>query len=204
MILCGTQDNGTVRYTGEEAWLNVIGGDGGYCILNWNNPYQMIGFVDGNLLRSTDGGASFPTTVTPPGYGYTQWSSGIGLFAAPPLVSAPQSATATDANVIALGTDRLYLSPDFGTSWTSLPTGTSSDVLGTISALTFASATRIYAGTTSGAVYRFDKGASGWTKTQVSASPLIARFVTDIVVDPADTSGNSIYISLGGSGDYRR
>jgi hypothetical protein len=203
VILCGTQDNATVRYTGEEAWLRTTAGDGGNCIINWNDPYQMIAFEDGDLLRSTDGGASFPTTVTPPGYGFAQWNNGVGLFAAPPMDCAPPSATASDADIIALGTDRPYLSTTFGNAWVSLPNGTSSDAIGDISALTFASATRLYVGTTSGSVYRYDSGTAGWTRTQIDASPLIARFVTHIAVDPADASGGSIYVSLGGSGDYR-
>jgi hypothetical protein len=35
LFFCGVQDNGTVRYTGEECWTGVGAGDGGHCIVNW-------------------------------------------------------------------------------------------------------------------------------------------------------------------------
>ncbi len=202
VIFCGTQDNATMRYTGEEAWLQVTGGDGGSCLVNWNNPYEVMAFQNGALLHSADGGASFPSNVAPPGY---TWPAGL---MAPPMAIAPQSATTTDARIIALGADRPYLSPDFGGSWTSLPSNTATDALGSkITAITFASPTRIYAGTASGAVYRYDQSGGTWTRTQIDnatggALPL-ANIVTRIAVDLADASGSSIYITFGGHGDYR-
>jgi hypothetical protein len=202
VILCGTQDNATMRYTGEEAWLQVTGGDGGACLVNWNNPYEMMAFENGALLHSTDGGASFPANVAPPGYSWVQ-----GLMS-PPMASAPPSAMAADARIIALGGDRPYLSPDFGGSWTSLPNNTATDALGSkVSAIVFASPTKLYAGTASGAVYRYDKSGATWARTRIDnaaggALPLVA-LVKGIAVDTADASGNSIYLTFGGYGDYR-
>ena len=77
-----------------------------------------------------------------------------------------------------------------------------------IKCLTFASATKLYAGTMSGGVYRFDKSGANWTRTQLDtmggANDLpLAGVVTAIAVDLADGTGNSIYITFGGNGDYR-
>jgi hypothetical protein len=201
VIFCGAQDNGTIRYTGEEAWLEVVEADGGYCVVNWNDPYQALIFQNGSIQRTTDGGVSF-SDVTPPGY---FWSSGI---MAPPIGGAPVSGTPADAKVAALGADRPYLTLDFGGGWASLPSGGAADALpSNIFSLAFASASKLYAGTSGGQVYRYDLGGGGWTRTEIDnaaggALPL-KGIVTKIAVDPADASGNSIYITFGGSGDYR-
>jgi hypothetical protein len=201
VIFCGAQDNGTIRYTGEEAWLEVVEADGGYCIVNWNDPYQALIFQNGSVQRTTDGGVSF-SNVTPPGY---FWGAGI---MAPPIGGAPVSGTPADAKVAALGADRPYLTSDFANSWVSLPSGGAGDALPSdIFSLAFASASKLYAGTSGGQVYRYDLGGGGWTRTQIDnaaggALPL-KGIVTKIAVDPADASGNSIYLTFGGSGDYR-
>jgi hypothetical protein len=63
-------------------------------------------------------------------------------------------------------------------------------------------------GTTSGRVFRLDDaGAAGWTVTRLDnaaggALPL-AGLITDIAVDRSDATLNSIYISFGGTGDFR-
>lgn len=200
VIFCGAQDNGTSRYTGEEAWLEVIEADGGSCVVNWNDPYKTIAFQNGRVFRTTNGGSSFGF-VTPPGY---SWVSGI---MAPPIVGTPPSGTPSDGDIVALGADRPYFSADFGSTWSTLPNNTASDALpNLIFSLAFASATKLYAGTTGGQVYRYDKGAS-WTRTQIdnaAGGPLpLTGIVTHIAVDTADATGNSIYITFGGSGDYR-
>ena len=115
-----------------------------------------------------------------------------------------------EAEILAFGSVRPWISPNFGTSWQSIPNNTlAGDQLnGNIKSLIFASATKLYAGTMAGGVYRFDKSGMAWTRTQLdtiggaSALPL-AGVVTDIAVDRADGSGNSIYVTFGGSGDYR-
>jgi photosystem II stability/assembly factor-like uncharacterized protein len=201
VIFCGAQDNGTSRYTGEEAWLEVVEADGGYCVVNWNDPYKVIIFQNGSVQLTTNGGSSF-TGVTPPGY---SWVSGI---MAPPIGGAPPSGTPADAGVIMLGADRPYLSTTFGSSWVTIPSGTSSDALPSlIFSVAFASASKAYVGTTGGQVYRYDLSGSTWSRTRIdnaAGGPLpLSGIVTKIAVDLADPSGNSIYITFGGSGDYR-
>ncbi|MDP9108183.1 MAG: hypothetical protein M3N23_03815 [Pseudomonadota bacterium] len=201
VIFCGAQDNGTIRYTGEEAWRLVVEADGGYCVINWHDPYQTIIFQNGSLKRTQDGGSTF-TNVTPGGY---FWSQGL---MAPPIAGAPPSGTASDADIVVLGADRPYLTTDFGNSWVSMPSNSSSDVLPTkIFSLAFASATKMYAATAGGQIYRYDKSGATWSRTQIDNAvggvlPL-ANIVTKMTVDPTDASGNSLYICFGGSGDFR-
>jgi len=51
-----TPDNGTTRYTGEEAWRHVLFADGGYCVVNWNNSFKILLSANANVFRATDGG----------------------------------------------------------------------------------------------------------------------------------------------------
>jgi hypothetical protein len=38
----GLQDNGTAKYTGEQVWRNVLFADGGYCVVNWADPFRVL------------------------------------------------------------------------------------------------------------------------------------------------------------------
>lgn len=216
VVFCGTQDNGTTRFTGEEVWLHSAPGDGGFVVINWNDPYRMLRtYVRGSIYRATDGGQS-----------YSSWSSvslpathrNNALFYAP-LVGTPHNTAApAEADIVAFGGQRPWLSTNFGTSWQSIPNNNSSDdLVGPILSLAFASAARLYAGTNdslldwtpvNSAVYRFDKSGATWTRTRIdtvggaNVLPLDGP-ITDIAIDLADPSGDSIYITFGGTGDYR-
>ena len=216
VLFCGTQDNGTTRYTGEEVWLHSGAGDGGFVVINWDNPYEVLRtYVTGRMYRATDGGQ-----------GYSSWSwAGLpsghydnALFYAP-LVGTPRNTAApAEADIVAFGGMRPWISTNFGTSWQSIPNNNSSDdLVAPILSLAFASANRLYAGThnrllnwtpVNSAVYRFDRTGTTWSRTRIdtvggtNALPLDGP-VTDIAVDPADATGNSIYITFGGTSDYR-
>ena len=75
----------------------------------------------------------------------------------PPNPGSPTAAA--DANLLAFGSIRPWISTRFGGGWQSIPNNTlAGDRLdGPIRSLTFASPTRLYAGTESGGVYRFDR-----------------------------------------------
>jgi hypothetical protein len=210
VLFCGTQDNGGERYTGEEAWLYSSGGDSGYHVINWNDPYKVLStYVYGSIRRSTDGGSR---------YSYSSVDVPIGndraLFYAP-LAGTPISATPSEAERVAFGSNRVWISDTFGGGWSSIPNGNTSDRLGPntsngyrIRSLAFASYTKVYAGTMNGQIHRFDESGTGWTRTQIDTlggthSLLLSGIITDIAVDPADATGNSIYITFGGTGDYR-
>ena len=203
VIFCGFQDNGTGRFTGEECWTSVGEGDGGYPVVNWNNPYKVLVYWNGQVFRATDGGMDYGSftanPVTPPG---ASW-----FVMAQPLVTTPHNPAApAEAEMIAYGAGpSLYISSDFGTSWTTAPSPSGT---GYIYSIVFASATRLYAGTTTGGVYRYDLTGTGWVMTRLDnavggALPLHAALLTDIAVDPSDATLQSIFVSLGGNGDYR-
>jgi hypothetical protein len=213
VLFCGTQDNGGVRFTGEEAWLFSAPGDGGFFVVNWANPYRVLStYVGGVVRRSETGGArdSYgPTSVPLDPVQETVPARGV-LFYAPIAGTPPNPAAPAEANVVAFGSVRPWISTDFGITWRSIPNGSLAvDRLDErIRSLAFASATVLYAATMLGGVYRFVRTGSGWTRTRldtVGGGDLPPDGpVTDIAADPADPSGNSVYVTFGGNGDYRR
>jgi hypothetical protein len=202
VVYVGLQDNGTAKYTGEQMWRHVLFADGGYCVVNWNDPFRVMLFANGNVFRATDGGLDYPswTTVTPPG---ATWQ-----VMAEPLVGTPRNPAApAEADIVALGVGTtIFISSNFGTSWPDQPTLPAGS--GLAFSMVFASATRLYVGTTTGRVFRLDDaGAAGWTVTRLDnaaggALPL-AGLVSDIAVDWSDATLSSIFISFAGVGDFR-
>lgn len=201
VLFCGTQDNGTTRWTGEECWLHSAAGDGGFDVIDWNDPYRVLRtYVRGTIHRATDGGQA-----------YASWAA-VSLPATDinnaefyaPLAGAPQSGTAADAQTVAFGGRRPWISSGFGGGWTSIPVGDATDALpSNILSLAFASVNRLFAGTIGGQVYRFDRSGTTWTRTAIHAAPLLIGPITDIAVDPADATLASVYVTIGGIGDAR-
>lgn len=198
----GLQDNGTAKYTGEQVWRHVLFADGGYCVVNWNDPFRVLLFANGNVFRATDGGLDYGSwaTVTPPG---ATWQ-----VMAEPLVSTPRNTGApAEAEIVALGVGReIFISADFGTTWPDRPSIPAAS--GLAFSMVFASATRIYVGTTTGRVFRLDDGgAGGWSVTRldnvVGGTLPLAGLVSDIAVDFSDPTLGSIFISFAGVGDFR-
>src|SRR5262249_3456553 len=190
ILFAGLQDNGTARCTGEEAWRHVLFADGGYCVVNWNDPFKVLLYANGSVFRATDGGQGYSinpfslgswTDVTPP------ITSGI---MASPLVGAPvNTGSPAEAEIVALGSgNQIFISTNFGTSWpdvVTLPAGS-----GSAFSMIFASATRLFVGTTNGRVFRLDRGAAGVTVTRidnVAGGPLpLPGLIPHLAIDASD------------------
>lgn len=198
VMLAGLQDNGTARYTGEECWTSVNTGDGGYCAVNWNKPFEVLTYADGSVYRAIDGAQGWKSwsEVTPDG----SWQ-----ILSEPLVGTPYNAFGPfEADTVALGVgNAVYVSGNFGKSWKAVATVTG----GPIFAMAFASAVRLFVGTTQGSIFRLDDDGSAWSSTRLDdasggALPLTG-LVTDIEVDLTDPTMQAIYVAFGGAGDYR-
>lgn len=64
-FLAGAQDNGTQKFQslGINSTTSATGGDGAFCHIDANNSNNMItSYVYNNFYRSTNGGASFPSS----------------------------------------------------------------------------------------------------------------------------------------------
>lgn len=213
IFFCGTQDNGGLRYSGDELWQLSAGGDCGYCVINSRDPYHVLTtYTYGSINRSRDGGNSTAyDQVAVPLVGDEAWGT---LFYAP-LVGAPYDpANPASAELLAFGSNRVWLSEHFGgylwwengspwqyeTDWRSLPTGKreQDQLPGAVRSLVFANANKLYAGTINGTVHRFERTANGWQKSDLPALADTWSPITAIAIDPADASGNAIYATVGG------
>ena len=68
IVLGGSQDNGTEKFTGSQAWTHVDPGDGGEVLFDPNNPNIAYHVLNGRLRKSTDGENTwFDTGFSKPG-----------------------------------------------------------------------------------------------------------------------------------------
>jgi photosystem II stability/assembly factor-like uncharacterized protein len=204
IIFCGFQDNGTAWTRGGPLWKCIADGDGGYCLINWADPQQILIFRNGYILRATDGGQDLHSWTPTTDFSWEMMTE--------PIVGPPYNREEPeDAKVVALGVGaKVYISEDFGETWPTEP-GVELQTEGTkggIFTLTFASASRFFIGTTTSKVFRADRSGDSWDVNPLhnaTAGPLGLRegLISDIAIDWADASLASIYIAVGGIGDYR-
>ena len=185
VVFGGTQDNGTEEYRNDAVFYHSDDGDGGFCLVDFNQPNNVLSTYYGpSPKRSTQAG-KFGT--------WTSVSSGIttgGLFY-PPLAMDD-----TNPNNLAMGTDRIYLDANQGQNgWTakvSLP-----GLSGSVSAIHYVNSTLIYTASTSGQVYKLVKGAS-WSASLISAAPLPGAYIWDVSALPG--SSNTVIVVMSGFG----
>ena len=171
LLIGGTQDNGTNKYTGSVTVDHILGADGMDCIIDYvDNDILYYSWQFGGLKRSLDGGATY-----------------VGIEPASGPWVTPFAMDATDPSIIYGGYDDVYRSTDKGDTWTNL----GSDGSGAI-AIGVDDPARIYAAVGSDITTSDDTGATWSTITGLWP----ALKITDIAVDPADAS--HVWITLGG------
>lgn len=212
VIVGGTQDNGTLRYTGDrEGWDSPFGGDGGFSAADPTNPSYFYGeYVNARVHRSTNGGVwseyIYGETVVggqaqlkSPPYLLSDAASGQANFIAP-LILDPN-----DPNRMLVGAVRLWRSNDVkapnttttGPQWASIKESISSN----ISAIAVAQGNSaiIWVGHNNGNVYRTSNGTAAsptWTRVDLNTPNLPNRYVTRITIDP--TNPAIVYVAFGG------
>jgi hypothetical protein len=202
VLFVGLQDNGTARTDSGALWTHVNSGDGGYCLIHWANPDQVLVYANGNVYRSTTGGKDEGSWA--PVWQFT-WAT-----MTEPIVGTPYNpAQPADADLVAVGAGRFVLvSTDFAATWQPGMTMVLPGDAGNVFALKFASPARLFIGTTNGQVFRADLAGNKWTLSRldnVAAAPLgLSGLISDIDVDWADATLASIYVTFGGRGDRRR
>jgi photosystem II stability/assembly factor-like uncharacterized protein len=184
-------------------WTHVNSGDGGYCLINWANPDEVLTFANGTVYRSDSGGASEDSWAAFLDFPWATMTQ--------PIVGTPYNpGQPADAKIVAVGAGAtVYVSRDFARSFKqndaiSLPAAQGENVF----ALAFASPGRLFIGTTKGRVFRADRVAALWTLSQVDNAPAgplgLTGLITDLAVDWADATLGSVYLAFGGLGDRRR
>ena len=233
VLFCGAQDNGGLRYMGEDVWLHSLPGDGGYYLANWNDPYQIIAtYARNDGFRSTTSGGNRHANGTD--YDYSDWNIPLSKDAAnnqeallfyAPLAQVPQPLVLnqTDAEqqkqgrILAFGTQRPWISVDFGDSWLPIPSRNRNNdnafiqdaghLSGArISALAFQDSRNLLVGLEDGQIYLYkDKSANNdWSDfdpvkrlDNIPAGPLsVSKPITDFALHPANAG--EFYVTLGG------
>ncbi len=205
-VVGGTQDNGTLRYKGNsEAWADYAGGDGGY---NQNDPTAPNVFYGeyqwGDIHRSDDGGESVAAFIS----GGISDTGDTNTNFITPILLDPNSPSR-----MLVGCRRLWRTSNArvgSPSWTAIKppigqgrdqSGTHIDSLFNISAiaLPLGNSDLIYVGYNNGQVWYTTNGTAAaptWTRIDTLGSGLPARWVADIIIDPADQ--NRIYVAYMG------
>ncbi|TKB24675.1 hypothetical protein FCL47_17750 [Desulfopila sp. IMCC35006] len=197
VIIGGTQDNGALRYTGDEAWILSAGGDGGAAFINRADPTKFFSVYILNEYRiSTSGGGRYSYSSKSVNTGYADDARINNMLFYPPYAYTPASTGAAGADLVAFGESKVWINTRFGDGDWQAITG---NLGATISALAFATVDLIYAGTTNGLIFKIEKSGGTWqAPAALHASPTNFSYITSIAVHPAHN--DRIYISLGGQG----
>jgi hypothetical protein len=221
VVIAGAQDNGGPRFIAEQAALENAGvGDGGSCVYHPGDPYRaLMQFKGTGLVATEDGGATWSAVSTfpvPPPYSSNSNSEdSFTQFIAPMAAVADPSAPARA--LAAFGTNRLWLTADWGATWVTLPSATNpyavtppnltqdvidptagTTVLAGATAIALASSIRAYAATPL-VLWRYDLAGGTWTNTVLSTGAFPAGYyITSIAVENA--AAGTVYVTLGGGG----
>jgi hypothetical protein len=214
VILGGTQDNGTLKYTPATGttWSTEFGGDGGFSAVSQTNANHLYGeYVYLMLHRSLDGGTT------------TDWINGLVWDGsnwvckpAPYSIAdscnngqanfiAPFVLDPNDSNTLLGGGSSLWRTNDASTpntattgpAWTNIKPPVSA--FNVISAIGIAptDSNQIWVGHNGGELYKTTNGMSAApTWTRMGAGTLPARYLTRARVDPTDA--NVVYAAFGG------
>jgi hypothetical protein len=182
-LMAGTQDNGTIGFTGTSVWKQIAQGDGGDCGVNQLNPSVIYHSYYGvSLERSVNKGGSW-SPMNPP--------SLASLFYPPVEVFG---------GTVAIGAASLLVTRNGIPPWTTVPLGLTGNEVP--SAMRDIDANNILVGTTTGRMLRLSWTGSAWSKTQL-ASPA-SRYISCIAVDPSNPQRFWVTISqVGGPSVYR-
>jgi photosystem II stability/assembly factor-like uncharacterized protein len=190
ILMGGSQDNGTLRFTGSPFWDGFLSGDGGYTAINYQNP--VIQYGETQWSTATGG-----TIVRRDATSFKSRVSGIvvgdRVAFIPPLILDPITPTK-----LYFGTFRLYRTVDEGASWLPVSPDLSkgSGVITTI-AVAKSDSNTIYVGTSDGNVHVSVDGAVTFTP-RITGLP--NRSITRIVVDPAAATHALVTVSGYGTG----
>ncbi len=182
-LIAGTQDNGTIRYTGNAQWEHVQDGDGGDCGVNRTLPDTCYHtFYGMGMERSTNKATNW-------GWIGPNVPNGYGALFYPPME--------VNNDVVAQAGQSVFISRNRGTNWNeiALPAGNVG------SAMYIPTANAVYVGTTSGNIYRINWNGAAWGAATALTSPRAGAFISDLFVDPNNV--NRIWATSTSTGGNR-
>jgi photosystem II stability/assembly factor-like uncharacterized protein len=181
VVGAGAQDNQTNYTTGGLTWRPVFGGDGGWFVIDPLDPRTMYAeYQNANVAKSVDGGLNWVAKTA-------------GIVGSPPW----EGALVMDPNNhmrLFYGTNQVLRTNDgCATAWTSV----SQVLVGEVTAVEIApsDSNRVYAGTSSGKLYRTDDG--GNTNIWADKSGTLPnRMISSVTVDAGNR--DAVLVSIAG------
>ena len=186
----GTQDNGTLHYTGTLGWNWTTCGDGSYTAIDFVSATNVYAYCPGpTIQKSTNSGVSGWFSVV----NGIDTNDRFGWVA--PLVMDPSS-----SQTLYVGSDRIYQTTNGASLWTPVSPDLTfgSNAISTI-AVAPGAPNVVYAGTYDGNLQVTANATlgSGATWTQRTAG-LPPRSITHVTVDPSSPS--TAYVTVSGFG----
>jgi photosystem II stability/assembly factor-like uncharacterized protein len=180
ILIGGTQDNGTHRYTGSPAWEYSAGGDGGFTAIDPVTPSRMYHEYTGTTFYRSDSSGT-PGSWMLKNSGVT---GGSEFYA--PFVLDP-----SNPNTCYFGGGQLWRSANNADTWSAITNALSGNI--TAIAVHPTDSNTIYVATTAGHVYLVQKIGPTWNVADVSTTDITGPnlppnvYLSDLVVDSAGT-----------------
>lgn len=178
-VIAGLQDNGTKLLSGGD-WLDVKGGDGMECIIDYANTDVQYGtYIDGQISRTTDHWSS-SVEIQPSDAGDGAWVT--------PYVIDPN-----DTNILYAGYADVWRTVDRGDNWELISAINSVQRLRSMAIAPSNSEVMYVADNTK--IWKTPDGGISWDNITVGL-PASSNNITSIAVK--DTDPNTVWVSLGG------
>jgi photosystem II stability/assembly factor-like uncharacterized protein len=190
----GTQDNGTVLYSGTPTWQDVTCGDGGYTAIDPVTTSTMYATCQDIFIeKNTAGGASNAWNLAESGINTSDRVDFI-----PPMVMDMAHST-----TLYFGTYRVYQTTNGASTWNAISPDLTNgpSFWGVVTAIAVAptDSNTVYAGTGDSNVQVTSNAATGtsatWTNVTDSGE-LPPRVITSLAVDP--TTASTAYVGFSG------
>jgi photosystem II stability/assembly factor-like uncharacterized protein len=169
--MAGTQDNGTLRFSGLPTWDQIAEGDGGDCGVNPENPDEIYHSF---YYDKETGIMGFESSIDKgKTWSYRSLDLRSAIFYPPVEVSG---------STVAVAATELFVSRERTSSWNNVPLKFASDDWSTAMHLT--SPDSVFVGTYYGRFARVD-----WNGTTWNVSPLTSptqRYISTIAVDASN------------------
>ena len=202
-IIAGTQDNGTVIYTGKPEFYQSAEGDGGFVCIDPNQPQNVWHTYNNLAPEFSSQGGDFGT--------WHDLSEQIKKDES--NFYPPMTLDKTNSNNIAIGGKILYIDYSKGKgdhttgqkAWADridLKLPVNNDKQDLISAINFVNTNFLYVGTNHGRVYCVTGTKDNWKYNAIQSSPLPERYIWDIATLPGDEK--KIIVVVSGFGEPPR
>jgi photosystem II stability/assembly factor-like uncharacterized protein len=190
--LGGTQDNGTVMGSdqgGIDGWRHILGGDGGYVAVDFQNPNIVYAeYQNLSLRKSLDGGHTFASATR----GISEPGGGT-LFIVPFVMDPGNS------NRLWLGGRSIWRTSDGASSWVQAGQRLSETAKVSAIAVAPSDSDRVLVGMNDGFIYRQNQATQSDSSTSWPSTQPRPGYVTWLAFDPVDPRiAYATYAEFGG------